>query len=182
MHGVGSTTSVDSGACSHIRTFATASHDKLRRGTGPSRQIEQFGGPSYINKITLNVINFVGGFRLNKYVHAMQVGGMAYSKCLNGGFGRLQSSDLPAEILPLDLPDTSFHTAVPGLPEPALANGKRPQNDIADNQRQRLCRNYELQLEALNRAMRKGYDARSGQSMRQQRQQIETLLQSYCHS
>ncbi|VAW76594.1 hypothetical protein MNBD_GAMMA15-449 [hydrothermal vent metagenome] len=105
VRGVGTNVKVAHEACAPVRTFATTSFNKLKRGTDPSAQIDQYGGPGYINKITLNVINFVSGFRMNQELHAMKVSGMAYSKCINGGFGKIQISDLPPEMLAPDLPE-----------------------------------------------------------------------------
>lgn len=100
MHGVGKTRMVDREACTSVRKFAGKSFGKLSGGTEPSLLIDKYGGPSYIDHLTLNVINFVSGFRLSGNITAMKVGTMAFNKCLNGGFGKLQAKTLPVEMLP----------------------------------------------------------------------------------
>jgi hypothetical protein len=104
MHGVGTSKITDREACSLVRGFAAESFAKLRQGTEPSLLIDKYGGPGYINPLTLNVINFVSGFRLSEDIPVMKVSGLAYNKCINGGFGKLERSSLPVEMLPSEDP------------------------------------------------------------------------------
>ena len=113
MRGMNTGKISDPGACMHVRRFATESFERLQGGTEPSLLINQYGGPGYINSITLNTINFVSGFRFNKDVSALKVGALAYNKCANRGFGKIQTSDLPDEILPPQKPVTDEPGSIP---------------------------------------------------------------------
>lgn len=180
VHGVKTASVTDREACTHIRRFAAKSFGQLRSGKESSVLIDEYGGPGYISPITLNIVNFVSGFRFNKDVSALKVGAMAYNKCSNSGFGKLQTSDLPDEILP------SYGQAA-GMPMPgqfpsqaAPADGEYTFNEAGNSNQQQLCRNYEQHLNKLNQAIRQNYDAGSSQRMRQERQQVEALLQGHC--
>ena len=180
VHGVNTATATDREACTLVRHFAAESFGKLKGGTEPAVLIGEYGGPGYISPVTLNIINFVSGFRFNTDVSALKVGLMAYNKCSNSGFGKIQTSELPAEILPK-------HDQMQGTPTPmqfpaqgAPVAGTYTHREAANSNRQQLCQNYAQQLDNVNQAMRRGYDAGSGQRMRQQRQQYEELLQEHC--
>jgi len=181
IHGIGTTTVGDHEACTLIRSFATESFGGLQRGTEPSMLVDKYGGPGYIDPITLNVINFVSGFRFSKEVPASKVGGMAYNKCKSGGFGKIQTSDLPVEILPSvnEATESPIPMQLPSQSAPVAENNTR--NKAEDNSRQQLCQDYDRRLDELNRAMRRGYDAENGQRMRKERQQYEVLLRKNCH-
>ncbi len=103
MHGIGSKMTVDREACARVRDFASQNFNAIRQGSEPARQIDKYGGPGYINSLTLNVINFVSGYRYSADVPAMKVAALAFNKCVNGGFGKqLEVRSLPAEMLPPD--------------------------------------------------------------------------------
>jgi len=123
MRGIGTTKVVDREACSLVRSFATESFNKLRGGTESSQLIDKYGGPSYIDTLTLNVINFVSGYRLSEDISAMKVSGLAYNKCVNGGFGKLQRDNMPTEMLPPRVP--ASQPPVPGQAPPQIA----PENE-----------------------------------------------------
>jgi len=180
VHGISTGTTTDREVCGYVRRFASESFDKLKKGMEPSVLIDQYGGPGYISNVTLNVINFVSGFRYNKNVSAQKVGAIAYSKCSNRGFGNLQVSELPPEIRPTEdpVPETSDGTSSPSRFAPGPVT--QTQQAAREDNRQRQCLNYEQQLENLNRSMRQGYGAGAGQKMRQQRQQYEALLRKNC--
>jgi len=183
VYGVGTTTVRDREACTLVRSFATESFGKLQRGTEPSTLISKYGGPGYIDPITLNVINFVSGFRFSTEVPASKVGGLAYNKCKSGGFGKIQTSDLPVEILPhVDEVDEATESPTPmQFPSQSAPAAERySRNKADDNSRQQLCQDYDQRLDELNRAMRRGYDAGNGQRIRKERQQYETLLRKNC--
>jgi len=119
MRGISTSKNSDRKACTHVRRFATESFEKLQDGTEPSMLINEYGGPGYISPITLNTINFASSFRFNKNVSARKVGAMAYNKCANRGFGKIQTSDLPDEILPPRKPEQDSPAAAP-LPARAI--------------------------------------------------------------
>lgn len=180
VHGVNTTAVTDREACTHIRRFATESFGKLRHGKESSELIDEYGGPGYISPVTLNVVNFASGFRFNKDVSALKVGVMAYNKCSNSGFGKIQTSDLPTEILPA-------YGQMPGAPTPGQfpsqaspADGEYTFNETGNSNRQEACQTYEQHLDKLNQAIRHNRDAESAHQMRQQRQQYEALLQGHC--
>ena len=184
MRGVGGTATVGDGeACALVRSFAVESFGRIQRGAAPTTLVNDYGGPGYINTITLNVINFVSGFRFNEDVAASKVGGLAYNKCKSGGFGKIQTSDLPVEILPPDdevneVTQPPMSTQFPSQPAPSAES--YVQNKAEDNNRQRQCQDYERRLGELNRVMRQGYAASNGQRMRKERKQYEALLRKYC--
>jgi hypothetical protein len=183
MSGVGATTARDREACALIRGFATESFVKLQSGTEPSALVGSYGGPGYIDPITLNVVNFVSGFRFSKEIPASKVGGMAYNKCESGGFGNVQTSDLPVEIRPPadDMKDATESPAPVQDPSASVPLADRYTRDEAEHaSRQRQCQDYDQRLSELNRAMRRGYGAEGGQRMRKERQQYEALLQENC--
>lgn len=180
LRGVGTSTVKDRKACSLVRNFAAESFEKLKRGTQSSMLVDEYGGPGYIDPLTLNVINFVSGFRFSKEVAARKVGAMAYNKCRGGGFGAIQIGDLPIEILPPDDQTTELPGAerLPSQSEPGV--GTYTRNDATDKGRQELCQNYEQRISALNQSMRRGYDSANGQRMRKERQRYQALLQRDC--
>lgn len=181
VHGISSGKIVDREVCVHVRRFASESFDKLKDGMEPSALIGQYGGPGYINKVTLNVINFASGFRYNKNVSALKVGTIAYNKCTNRGFGNLQTSELPAELLPAvnPVPETPANT--PPLSGPASEPAKEiPQFAVDEGSQQQLCLDYKQQLKELKRSMRKGYRAGAGRKMLEKRRQYEIFLRKNC--
>lgn len=183
MHGVGTTTVRDREACTLVRSFATESFGRLQHGTEPSTLISRYGGPGYIDPVTLNVINFVSGFRFSTEVPASKVGGLAYNKCKSGGFGKIQTGNLPVEILqPVGEVDKAAESPAPmQFPsQPAPTAERYSRNKADDNSRQQLCQDYDRHLDELNRAMRRGYDAGNGQRIRKERQQYEALLRKNC--
>lgn len=115
MHGIGSKTTVDRDACGPVRDFATKNFNAIKRGAEPSRLIDKYGGPGYINSLSLNIINFVSGFQHTPGIPAMKVGALAFNKCANGGFGQLVQRNLPPEILPPADIDTPSPAADPAL-------------------------------------------------------------------
>ena len=114
MHGIGSKTAIDRDVCALVRDFAVKNSDAIRQGSAPSRLIDKYGGPGYINSLSLNVINFVSGFQHMPEVAAIKIGTLAFNKCTNGGFGQLESNTLPPEIRsPSDTGTSSNPTASP---------------------------------------------------------------------
>ncbi len=100
MRGMGSRKTADHEACAQVRKFASSSFGAVKQGTEPSQLIDKYGGPGYINPLTLNVINFVSGYRHSQDIATMKVSALAFNKCVNGGFGRLSIGGLPQEMQP----------------------------------------------------------------------------------
>ncbi len=177
VRGVNSARATDPEACTHVRNFATETFRKLKNGKEPGMLIDEYGGPGYISPVTLNVINFVSGFRFNTDISSLKVGAMTYNKCSNRGFGTIQTTELPPEMLPNQ---DQMQEMPPSMLFPTQSTpGTAPYNPqaAANSNRQQLCQNYARQLHNINLAVQNGHDAESGQRMRQQ---YEELLRQHC--
>lgn len=176
--GRASTISGDREACTLLRDFAAKSFDKLKRGAEPSALIDEYGGPGYIDRLTLNVINFTSGFRFTKQLPVSKVSVLAYNKCKSGGFGRIRAGDLPPEMLP---PETQTSEPPKQFPSQYTPVAEAPaQYEAQNDRRDSLCQDYQQRLHELNRNMRRGYDAGAGQRIRKERRQYEALLRENC--
>ncbi len=177
VRGVNTAAATNPEACTHVRNFAAETFRKLKNGREPGMLIDEYGGPGYISPVTLNVINFVSGFRFNTDISSLKIGAMTYNKCTNRGFGKIQTSELPPEILPNQ---DQMQELPPSMLFPSQSTpGTAPYNpqSAANSNWQQLCQNYAQQLHNINLAVQSGYDAESGQRMRQQYQE---LLRQHC--
>ncbi|TCK18615.1 uncharacterized protein DUF4124 [Thiogranum longum] len=122
MRGVGARKTTDREACAQVRNFASKSFGAIKQGAEPSRLIDKYGGPGYINPLTLNVINFVSGFRHSQDIASMKVSALAFNKCVNGGFGKLSITGLPPEMAPppVDIPTQPPVAAQTPPPSPVI--------------------------------------------------------------
>ena len=96
MRGLGTARQEDSGLCGLARELAAAVFLEMAEGVEPSAVIDRYGGLNHVNAPTLGVINFAASLRYNDELSPRRVGALTFSRCREGGFGKLQSGDLPA--------------------------------------------------------------------------------------
>lgn len=96
MRGLSRARHQDSGLCGQARQLAATVFLEMADGAEPAAVIDRYGGLNHVNAPTLGVINFAASLRYNDELSPQRVGALTFSRCREGGFGKLQPGDLPA--------------------------------------------------------------------------------------
>lgn len=119
MRGINSTVRQDKDLCRDARDLGMHAFTAVRGGSEPTEVIDEFGGLNYINPPTLGVINFAASLRYNTDVTTQRVGSMTFARCIEGGFGKLSTGDLPKL-------DAEGAVVRPDLAAPESAGAQKP--------------------------------------------------------
>ena len=95
MRGLSGARHEDGSLCGLARKLAATAFLDMADGVEPSAVIDQYGGLNHVNAPTLGVINFAASLRYNDELSPQRVGALTFSRCREGGFGKLQPGDLP---------------------------------------------------------------------------------------
>lgn len=110
VRGVSAAPRQDKELCALARDLAATVFADMSQGTDPASVLDQYGGVNYINAPTLGVINFAASLRYNEDLTPQRVGSLTFSRCREGGFGKLNAGDLPKADID---PDSADRPAVP---------------------------------------------------------------------
>ncbi|MCK4743014.1 MAG: DUF4124 domain-containing protein [Sulfuriflexus sp.] len=88
------TSSVDAVTCSMVAKAAREVFSSVKRGKDAQAVFQVYGGLNGINPRMLNLINYVGSFRLHDKISGERVAQLSGGKCRSGGFGPITVEDL----------------------------------------------------------------------------------------
>lgn len=72
--------------CRKVQEFATDVAKAMRRGVDSSAVSDYNGGVGAIDAVAYDIINYVYSFKYTQMYSAGRIGGLAYNKCMGGGF------------------------------------------------------------------------------------------------
>lgn len=72
--------------CREVQEFATDVAKAMRRGVDSSAVSDSNGGVGAIDAVSYDIINYVYSFKYTKMYSPSRIGGLAFNKCMGGGF------------------------------------------------------------------------------------------------
>lgn len=165
----------DRDLCLLARNFAELVFTGLRQGMEPNEVIEEHGGVNYINPPTLSVINFAAGLRYNDQLTPRRVASLAFSRCSEGGFGKLQPGDLPEPEV-----EATAGLGGPGRSGSGVAGVGMPSSARVQERLGADCNGYREQLADLDERLRHKNSARENEALSVERARYRDALAAEC--
>jgi len=72
--------------CRKVQRFGTKVARAMRRGAESYNVMDSIGGTGAIDAVALQIVNYVYSFKSSSRYGPGRIGGLAYSKCMGGGF------------------------------------------------------------------------------------------------
>ena len=85
---------VDGATCSMVGQAAREVFADVKSGKDADAIFQVYGGLNGINPRMLNIINYVGSFRLHDNIRSERVAQLSTGKCRSGGFGAITVDDI----------------------------------------------------------------------------------------
>ncbi|MDJ0940642.1 MAG: DUF4124 domain-containing protein [Woeseiaceae bacterium] len=182
--------------CRLANRFAFRAARYMHGGLSSDQLFTQYGGLDSLSKGTLGLINYVYTFRTNSDVSAERIASLTEAKCEAGSLGDVSCDALPlsyteplggcdpetgalAEADPDEAPVSTFSETVPAV-ESGEAATSRPRSGGADEQvsaRRAACeKSTRDRIDAIDAAMRRGYDSEQGERYREQLRELTRQL------
>jgi len=139
----------------------------MQNGATSSDIFDSHGSLSSVSRGTLNLINFVYGYRASNSITAQRVAGLAQSMCQSGSLRNVSCEELPIAFTDemggcdADNPVPENHTTGSNLTEPQIEPRGMPTDpfgEVTDGDASSQCRqNLKDQIDRLDEQMRSGY-------------------------
>lgn len=173
--------------CAHANRFAFTSARLMQGGVSSSDLFNRYGGVDALSKGSINLINYVYGFRTSGNVTAERIASLTQAKCKARSLG-----DVSCEALPLSYTEsiggcdateedlaavegTTSAAALNSAPVTGSSNAAaetRAERAAADQRREaqrESCKDrYRDKIDEIDAEMRRGYSSQQGEVYREQ--------------
>lgn len=194
-----STHSGDDTDCTHASRFALATAKTMRDGASSAELFSRYGGLDSLSKGTINIINYVYGYRANKDVSVERVAALTQAKCRARSLGDVSCGALPftyteqlggCDATSKEAEATSVASEQFAAPLPALREAEEAQRassdaqlsfDVAskaraEQQRQQCRHSTQRSIDNINAQMRGGYSSEQGERYRVRLRELREQL------
>lgn len=173
--------------CRAAYRFAYETAQSMQSGTSSADAFDRYGGLDSMSRGSLNLINFVYGYRASNSMTAERIAGLAKSMCQSNSLQNVSCDDLPisftdklggcdaGELLPEadSVQDDIAAFELPVEPEYAPADAEL----VAVGDDAGLCKkNIQAQIDQLDEQMRSGYTSSQGDAFRARRRQLREQM------
>ena len=186
VDGAGSDRNSEPADCRMAYRFAYQTAQSMQDGATSSEIFDRYGGLDSVSKGTLNLTNFVYGYRASNSMSAQRVAGLAQSMCQSGSLRNVSCEELPITFTD-DMGGCDAEPPAPGnRPDdgyprkPQIESNSMPAGAMVESAARDAsptCRqNLKDQIERLDEQMRRGYTSSQGDALRAQRRQLREQM------
>lgn len=173
--------------CDHANRFAFMAARLMQAGSRSDELFNRYGGLDSMSKGSINIINYVYGYRTNGDVSAERIAALTQAKCQARSLGDVSCEALPlsytesiggcnggeAEIAPApsslgDAPDQVQRQQASRAATNESAADKKVAQARSEELTQQCKKKYRDQIDAIDAQMRKGFSSEQGERYRQQ--------------
>lgn len=177
--------------CSYANSFAFSSARLMQAGMTSAEVFNRYGGIDSLSNGSVNIINYVYGFRSNSGVSAERIAALAQARCQSYSFGNVTCESLPlsftrgiggcnqpgdqsASAATAQANDFAGAPDTPGRPsgmKNSIVSGSGAPSREAE---ERCKKQYRDAIDAIDAEMRRGYSSEQGE---QYRERLRALTQ-----